>query len=111
MTNIQIIRQNKSIISVVCDGHTEYGILGEDIVCAALSSIVQTALLGLMQVCGIPIQYKRNDKQGYLSFEIDNLSQPERSKADIVLDTMLCGLLDLYDTYSDFIQVQIQEKF
>jgi len=111
MTNIKIVRQNKSIVSIVCDGHTNYGVLGEDIVCAALSSIVQTALLGLMQVSGIPITYQRDEKKGYLSFVVGEISATERHDADIVLDTMLCGLLDLYETYSDFIQVQIEDKF
>jgi len=110
MTKVTIIRQKKSIASVVCDGHTGYGVCGEDIVCASLSSIVQTALLGLMQVCGISVDYDRDDKNGYLSFSIGQLDTTLRQKADIVLDTMLCGLVDLYESYSDFIELQIVEK-
>ena len=43
MTVIRIGKKNGKIVSVECDGHTGYGVEGEDVVCAALSSIVQTA--------------------------------------------------------------------
>jgi len=42
MTKVRIQKHNGSIVSVECDGHTGYGVEGEDIVCSALSSIVQT---------------------------------------------------------------------
>ncbi|MCL2599167.1 MAG: ribosomal-processing cysteine protease Prp [Firmicutes bacterium] len=110
MTSVVVTRQKKHITKLVCDGHTGYGVQGEDIVCAALSSIVQTALLGLLQVCGIEVDYQRNDKKGFLSLELDDLQEHKRHDADIVLDTMLCGILDLYETYSDFIELQIKDN-
>jgi len=110
MTNITITRIKKNITSVVCDGHTNYSVQGEDVVCAALSSIVQTALLGLMQVCGINVEYNRDNNKGFLSFVLCELTDTQRHNANIVLDTMLCGLLDLYDSYSDFVEVQIVDK-
>ena len=53
MTNVKVVKQNGSITEVTCDGHTGYGVEGEDIVCAALSSIVQTALLGVLSIAGV----------------------------------------------------------
>ena len=58
MTDVKITKKDGSIVGVVCDGHTGYGVEGEDIVCAALSSIVQTALLGLLTVVGVNVRYK-----------------------------------------------------
>ena len=68
MTKVRIQKHNGSIVSVECDGHTGYGVEGEDIVCSALSSIVQTAALGLMQVAGIDLDYEVRDEDGYLKF-------------------------------------------
>ena len=45
MTSVKVVKQNDSITEVTCDGHTGYGVSGEDIVCSALSSIVQTDML------------------------------------------------------------------
>lgn len=70
MTKVRIQKHNGSIVSVECDGHTGYGVEGEDIVCSALSSIVQTAALGLMQVAGIDLDYEVREEDGYLKFTL-----------------------------------------
>ncbi len=91
-----------------CDGHTGYGAEGEDIVCAALSSIVQTAVLGLMGVAGISVELMRDDKNGILDMSLpDTLSQTRRHDADVILETMLMGIADLYEGYSDFIELEV----
>ena len=92
-----------------CDGHTGYGAEGEDIVCAALSSIVQTAVLGLMGVAGISVELMRDDKNGILDMSLpDTLSQTRRHDADVILETMLMGVADLYEGYSDFIELEVK---
>lgn len=99
-------REGGHIVSLKADGHTGYGVEGEDIVCAALSSIIQTALLGLMQVAGIPVEFSRNDGDGYIEFTVPTLSSDKRHDADMILDTMMLGIADLYETYSDFIELK-----
>ena len=55
MTKVVILKRNNKIFEVECDGHTNYGEKGEDIVCASLSSIVQTAVLGLLMIVMVAI--------------------------------------------------------
>ena len=108
MTKVAIVKRNGKIVSVRCDGHTGYGAEGEDIVCAALSSIVQTAVLGLMGVAGISVELMRDDKNGILDMSLpDTLSQTRRHDADVILETMLMGIADLYEGYSDFIELEV----
>ena len=109
MTNVKIERKNSHIVLIECDGHTNYGEKGEDIVCAALSSVVQTATLGLMSVVGINIDFERNEKRGYMKVRVpEGLSELEQIKADAILDTMLCGISDLYEGFSDFIELEVK---
>lgn len=109
MTRICIGKKNGKIVSIDCDGHTGYGVEGEDIVCASLSSIVQTAVLGLMGIVGLDVKLKRNDKEGKLSAVLpENLSERKRHDADIILETMLMGVADLYEGYSDFIELEVK---
>lgn len=108
MTKVKITKKNKSIFKVECDGHTSYGVNGEDIVCSALSSIVQTAALGLFSYVGININLKRNDKKGQLSFEIPELNERQRIQADAILETMLLGIADLNIGFSDFIELEVK---
>ena len=109
MTQVFVYKKDKHIARVVCDGHTGYGKEGEDIVCAALSSIVQTAVLGLVSVAAVNIDLRRDDKKGYLEFTLpDDLNQTKRQNADVILDTMLLGITDLYEAWSDFIELDIK---
>ena len=107
MTKVEVLRKSGHIVTLTADGHTGYGVEGEDIVCAALSSIIQTALLGLMQVAGINVEFEIRDDEGYLSFKLPELNETLRHDADMILDTMLCGINDLYETYSDFIDLSM----
>ncbi len=108
MTDITVYRKNNSIVEVSASGHTGYGEQGEDIVCAGVSTLIQSALLGLLQVVGINVKYTVNEEQGSLRFTLpDNLTREERHDADIVLNTMLAGLTDFYGEYSDYINLEV----
>ena len=108
MTSVTITKKNDDIIKVVCDGHTNYGVSGEDIVCSALSSIVQTAVLGMLMVVGVNLNLERNEDRGYLCFEVPNeISAEQKHDCNIILNTMLCGISDLREGYSDFIELEV----
>ena len=109
MTKVFITKYGNSIIQVECDGHTGYGVEGEDIVCAALSSIVQTAVLGLLQVAGVDVNLDRDDERGYLKASISKeLDKASRLKCDMILDTMLLGIADLHEGFSDFVELEVK---
>lgn len=109
MTKVFITKHNNSIIQIECDGHTGYGMEGEDIVCAALSSIVQTAILGLLQVVGVNVNLKRDDKKGYLKASLStSMDKATRHNCDIILNTMLLGIADLNEGFSDFIELEVK---
>lgn len=109
MTNVVITRKNNKISEIICDGHTGYGVEGEDIVCAALSSIVQTALLGLLEYAGINVDYDRDIDKGYLKIAISSdITTEQRKVADAILETMLLGISDLYQGFSDFIELEVR---
>lgn len=109
MTNVTIEKKGNSIIKIVCDGHTNYGVEGEDIVCAALSSIVQTALMGILMVAGVNAKTKRDDERGFLSIELPNdLSKELQHDVDIITNTMLLGISDLHEGFSDFIELEVK---
>ena len=108
MTDITVTKKDNSIVEVNAIGHTGYGESGEDIVCAGVSTLLQSALLGLLQVVGINVNYTVDEEKGALRFILpNNLTASERHDADIVLNTMLCGLQDLFTEYSDYINLEV----
>ena len=108
MTDITITRKSNSIVEVVASGHTGYGESGEDIVCAGVSTLIQSALLGLLQVAKINVKFNVNEETGSLRFTLpEALTAEERHDADVILNTMLCGLQDFYTEYSDYINLEV----
>ena len=95
------------------DGIKNYSIAvkekGEDIVCASLSSIVQTAVLGLLMIAELELEMKRDDELGYLKFTLpEKLDEKQDIQASAILDTMLCGISDLYESFSDYIELEVK---
>ncbi len=108
MTDIKLKRINNSIVEVTASGHTGYGESGEDIVCAGLSTLIQSALLGLLSVAKINVKYVVDEGTGSLRFTLpEALTEQERHDADVILNTMLCGINDFYTEYSDYINLEV----
>ena len=109
MTKVVILKKNDRIFEVECDGHTNYGEKGEDIVCASLSSIVQTAVLGILMIVELELEMERDDERGYLKFTLpEKLDSKQDIQACAILDTMVCGISDLYESFSDFIELEVK---
>ena len=109
MTKVIVTKHGNSIVEIECDGHTGYGVHGEDVVCSALSSVVQTAVLGLFQVAGVNVDYKVNGKKGYLKASLpSDLDDATRHDCDVILNTMLLGITDLHEGFSDFIELEVK---
>ncbi len=109
MTSVVFTKKNGRITRVECEGHIGYGVEGEDIVCAALSSIVQTAVLGVLGVAKVNAEYKTDEAKGALSLVIpDNISARQAEAVEIILSTLLLGVADLREGYSDFIELEVR---
>ncbi len=108
MTHITIKKQQNSIVEVVAEGHSGYGIAGEDIVCAGISAIINTTLLGLLQVAGVNVKYSANEETTNVRFTLpSDMDEQQRHDADVILSTMLCGIKSIYTEYSDFIELEV----
>ncbi len=82
-------------------GHANYRRKGKDIVCSAVSSIIQTAVLGLMKVLCAEIDYTVDEKEGYLRCMLYNPNE----KTEIVLQTMLEGLKDISSEFPKHVKL------
>ncbi|MGB9780080.1 ribosomal-processing cysteine protease Prp [Caldanaerobacter sp.] len=86
-------------------GHAGYDEYGKDIVCAAVSAISQTAVLGIENIEGVKIRKKI--EEGNLEVEIEQaLKEIDRIKLQAILETMLLGLKDVAQGYSDYVKVE-----
>lgn len=112
MTKVKIYKNSKGdILKFVVSGHSEYSEKGKDIICAAISTLSQTALIALKEVCSIEeqlIDYKIGD--GFLRVSLPkNLEYEEMHDANIVLKTMEVGILEISKEYSDYVTLEYGE--
>lgn len=107
MITAQIVRKDTLIIEVSVKGHSGYRKSGEDIVCAGVSSITQTALLGLKKVSVSPVDYTVNEEQAYLQFVCPAPKTREEGIAQqAILETMALGLKDIQEGFSSYLKVE-----
>lgn len=111
MTNIKIEKLNNHIVKVEANGHSGYNTKGNDVLCAGISAIIQTAVLGILKIAKIDtVEYETNEN-GYLILNLPNkLSAEQQTKTDCILETMLLGLKDLKEGYSNYINLEVIEN-
>ncbi|GAB6138376.1 ribosomal-processing cysteine protease Prp [Halanaerobaculum tunisiense] len=91
-----------NIYAFSAQGHAEYAPEGEDIICAAVSVILQTAVFGLQDYLELELTVDTNN--GWLSCQIPpSLAQDKEVKA--ILETMSIGLEETAQAYSDYIKI------
>ena len=109
MTIVTFGKHNGMIVSVECKGHTGWGEQGEDIVCAALSSMVQSCALGILQVVKIDAEYTTDEESGYLKLVLpQELTDSQSHDASVLLDTLLMSVQDLSESYHQYVKSEVK---
>ena len=87
------------------EGHSGFDVAGQDIVCSAVSAIVQTAVIGLVDVVGIEPIYHQKSGLAHLKIPA-RLSDKKTREIGIVLETMLLGLKSIELGYSEYVTIR-----
>ncbi len=86
-------------------GHAGWAEAGRDIVCAGVSALVQTAVLGLEERIGL--QPAVDVAEGMLICRLPAVADPAvAGRAQDILETMLLGLRSMEMAYGDHVKVQ-----
>lgn len=105
MTEVRIFRKNGKIEAIEVEGHTGFDEYGKDIVCAALSTIIQVVDVGLKEVLKYSCYNRKQDKAG--GFMGIYLQKDENcEKAQILLETAAKSFKAIEEGYSDYVNVR-----
>lgn len=107
MITVILKRRSGSITSFEAFGHAHSGEAGNDVVCAAVSAILQTAQLGLSEYLKLPIGVSIDEgEDNEMLVLLEREIAPElREKADIILETMRLGLMSVALNGSQYLKI------
>lgn len=98
MITVKLFGKNGNIVGVRSSGHSGLAQSGNDILCAAVSTLVQTAYLAISDIHG-DIAYKKGD--GLFEFNV-----PEGHDAQVIIRAMYLGLQDLSSGYPQNLKLE-----
>ena len=106
MIRIDLLSDKDGLIrEFTVNGHAGYDRAGKDIVCAAVSAVVQTAVIGLTDAAGINVRHVQQN--GYLRCTLpENMNAEEKKAAGLILNTMLAGLKSIQMGYPNLILIK-----
>lgn len=100
------LQQGNKIKRFSVTGHANFSRHGEDIVCAAVSAIAQTAVIGLQNNFGESVEVEQ--QEGRLICVIPELKPEEEIVADAIIKTMFWGLRSIEEQYGEHIHLKIE---
>ena len=107
MTTITLYRREGVFCGFRAEGHAGFSEKGSDIVCAAVSALTQSVLLGLEEVVGIPV---RSDREGLLEVILPRNERADKiDQAQVLFRTLLSGLNCISRDYPGFVRVICKE--
>lgn len=108
MITVTVTRENGAPVGFSVSGHANMGEYGEDLVCAAVSAVVQTAILGITEVCHIPAGVSIEEGQTRCILSKDATGDAIQ-RAGIVFDTMIAGLRSIQASYPKTLKFRNKE--
>lgn len=85
MTNIKVLKNSDKIANITVKGHANYNVIGKDIVCSSISSMITVTINAILRLDDSAITYEV--KEGYINILV--------KKHTLYIDTLLINLIDL----------------
>lgn len=107
MTKVTVWYEGKRIVRLRCVGHAGVLPQGENIVCAAVSILMQNCVNAMEKVAGVTPLVSADANMALISVEMPPAAPPQDHDAQIVLHTTVVGLSDISQAYPNLVSLQI----
>lgn len=105
MVKVELYRTGSGEIKgFLVQGHADMKDHGQDIVCAAVSILTQTVVLGLIRHLGLCPKVTR--KHGYLACMLSQQADIEAESVQAIFETMAIGLGDVAGQYPEYVRIE-----
>ncbi len=94
MINLTLNEVNLSLKSFTVTGHSTIGKKGNNLLCAGVSTLIQTIIISFKKIVCIDISLDIDDGFIYCKFP-DDLTKTQTDNISLLIMTMICGMEDL----------------
>ncbi len=110
MTTVYMYKKSGRWWGFKAGGHSNFDESGSDIVCAAVSALTQTALIGLSQVAKASLRHHVDQRRGQLNVVLSRkVEQGSLNQAQTILATLNAGLKQIAQDYPGHVRVICKE--
>ncbi len=106
MTTVTFSTEGSRITGFTAQGHSGYASEGEDIVCAAVTSVVRMTECAINDVLGLEASVKVRQSDASITLKLpSSLDEDNESTCQTLLTAMMVYLVQLTEEYPDYITV------
>lgn len=111
MIKLVFKERNGEIIGFTCNGHSGYASEGSDIVCAAISTLVQNVEICLSEVLKIKISLERDDKNAKFNLKLaKNANNEEILMAQPIFQSFKISSKRIEKQYKKYLKVEDENE-
>ena len=106
MTTVTFSTEGSRITGFTAQGHSGYASEGEDIVCAAVTSVIRMTECAINDVLGLEASVKVRQSDASITLKLpSSLDEDNESTCQTLLTAMMVYLVQLTEEYPDYITV------
>ena len=110
MISILIIKSKQNYITVEATGHSGYAESGSDIVCSAISTLMQNLANGLTEVVKAEAKVVVDEDIPHLSVTLMEQDAEKNKYAQMLMQTTVLSLKEVANGYSKFIKIKEKQN-
>jgi uncharacterized protein len=105
MTRVTVEYEGAVIRRLACEGHAGSAEEGENVVCAAVSALMQTCVNALEQIAGLTPRTTVDEKRALIAVELPDAGGDRARDAQTILLTTVLGLTDISHEYPRLVKL------
>ena len=110
MINVIVIKEKQTIKTIEATGHSGYAEEGQDIVCSAVSCLLETLANGLTEVVKAKAKIVVDENIPHLSVTLMEDDKEKCKHAQILMQSTLLGLIGVADGFKKFIKIKEKQN-
>lgn len=102
MTYVTIYKRDGNYFKIEAVGHSGYAEYGCDIVCAGISTLLQTLAISIKDLTSCECEFTQDEKLAFMSIEVKN----PNDKSQLLFQSVLLGLNGIHENYKKYLIVK-----